>query len=173
MYRGSFRTQTTRMKNWNYASDAVYFVTICTHGRSAWFGDVVDAAIDHTTLGLVASHLWLEIPMHFQNVQCDEFIVMPDHIHGILKFDLPSSVETRHGASLRINQFGSLQQHSLSLVINMYKGAVTRWCRRNAMEDFRWQSRFHERHIRSTSELRRVRTYVRNNPIHHSLFDDA
>ena len=188
-YRDRFRIQSTRMRGWDYASDSVYFITICTKGRGAWFGDVVDATMDHTVLGLVAQYFWERIPHHFPHVDLDVFIVMPDHVHGALIFRSSEGVqccppvETRHGsgvssaetrytaslqnsiASLRKgNVFGPLKKGSLQSVINVYKGAVTRWAHANDIPDFRWQSRFYEHRIRSHSELQNTRLYINENP---------
>ena len=187
LYRDRYRIPSARMRGWNYTSDAVYFLTICTKGRGAWFGDVTEENMDHTLLGLVAEKYWLGIPNHFPCVRCDAHVVMPDHVHGILifgsaerchDFDNRLSVETRHGASLlnktaslqktfQTNRFGPLPPNSLQLVINMYKGTVTRWCRKNDFDDFRWQPRFYERRIRSFSELKNIRLYIKDNPSQH------
>jgi len=73
------------------------------------------------------------------------------------------AVETRHGASLR--QFGALQRHSLSAIINHYKSAVTRFCKKRKIINFSWQSRFYDRIIRNEYELQNIRDYIYYNPV--------
>jgi REP element-mobilizing transposase RayT len=101
-------------------------------------------------------------------VQVDAFILMPDHLHGILLFDKTdangANEETRSVASLQAyeNQFGP-QSRNLASVLRGFKSAVTTYARHHKM-DFQWQARFHERIIRSQSELERIQKYIATNP---------
>ena len=90
---------------------------------------------------------------------------MPNHIHGIIIIN--DSVETRDRVSLR--QFGSTLKNSLSLVINQYKGSVTRFAHKNGNQDFAWQPRFYDHIIRNDKDLHRIRTYIQNNPLKWEL----
>ena len=85
-----------RLTDWNYSSEGVYFITICCHDRQSYFGRINNNKIILSEIGLIASQYWLEIPDHFLHVKLDEFVVMPNHIHGILIFDY-SLAGTRHG----------------------------------------------------------------------------
>ena len=118
-------------------------------------------------MGCDVHQCWNGIPQHFPFVILDSFIVMPDHVHGILIINKHlSPVETRHGASLRepINQFGPLQIQSLQLVVNQFKSACTRRIRQ-FFPEFRWQSRFYDRIIRDDRGMDRIRDYIECNPI--------
>ena len=83
-YKGKYRIDSTRLPAWSYASNAGYFVTICTDGKKCFFGEVVQGEMQLSAIGEIAQKLWYEIPNHFSNCQIDSFCVMPNHIHGIL-----------------------------------------------------------------------------------------
>ena len=114
-------------------------------------------------IGLVARQLWYEIPQHFQHVKLDEFIIMPNHIHGIIILDY-SLVGPRHGMAHNTNQFSHPVKNSVSVIINQYKSSVKRWCNKNGFIDFQWQSRFYDRILRNEEAMKTVRDYIFHNP---------
>ncbi len=73
-----------RLKRYDYTQRGAYFVTICTHQRNCLFGEIVDGEIKLNTNGEIARGSWLSIPRHFKNVELDEFVIMPNHLHGII-----------------------------------------------------------------------------------------
>jgi REP element-mobilizing transposase RayT len=73
-----------RLKVYDYTQQGAYFVTICTHQRNCLFGEIVDGEIKLNTNGEIARDSWLSIPRHFKNVELDEFVIMPNHLHGII-----------------------------------------------------------------------------------------
>ncbi len=83
-YKGKYRIDSTRLPAWSYASNAGYFITICTDGKKCFFGEIVQGEMQRSPIGEIAHKLWYEIPNHFSNCQIDSFCVMPNHIHGIL-----------------------------------------------------------------------------------------
>ncbi|MFW9262174.1 hypothetical protein [Nostoc sp. CALU 546] len=83
-YKGKYRIDSTRLPAWSYASNAGYFVTICTDGKKCFFGEIVQGEMQRSPIGEIAKKLWYEIPNNFSNCQIDSFCVMPNHIHGIL-----------------------------------------------------------------------------------------
>ncbi|MHC0065598.1 transposase [Nostoc sp. UIC 10890] len=83
-YKGKYRIDSTRLPAWSYASNAGYFVTICTDGKKCFFGEIVQGEMQRSPIGEIAHKLWYEIPNSFSNCQIDSFCVMPNHIHGIL-----------------------------------------------------------------------------------------
>jgi REP element-mobilizing transposase RayT len=115
------------------------------------------------------NRLWYEIPNHFNNVKLDEFVIMPDHIHGIIVLNEMSRGNTpsgRHTPWPGPTGIGPLKSHSLSSIINQYKGSVVRQCKKLGFE-FYWQKRFYDRIIRSTQALDNTRKYIINNPFIH------
>ena len=73
-----------RLKNYDYASSGAYFVTIVTHGRQCLFGQIVDGQMRLNEWGAIAERCWMEIPQHYPYVILDAFVIMPNHIHGII-----------------------------------------------------------------------------------------
>jgi REP element-mobilizing transposase RayT len=103
-------------------------------------------------LGIIAEKFWREIPDHFPNIKLDEFIIMPDHIHGILIINRDYSV-----------QASKLDASTIGIIINQFKRICTITIKTRGF-DFAWQSRFHDHIIRTNSELNRIRKYIRENP---------
>ncbi|MDJ0595018.1 MAG: hypothetical protein QNJ72_34410 [Pleurocapsa sp. MO_226.B13] len=116
-------------------------------------------------VGRIALKNWQDIPNHFNGVCLDEYVIMPNHIHGIIIINRPNNVETRYIASLQSSKFAPLKPGSLQTIVHAYKASVTRWCRRNDDDIFRWQPRFYDRIIRNGRELNNVRQYIINNPV--------
>lgn len=83
-FRNKYRTDTIRLKNYDYSSNGYYFITICTKNRVHYFGKIIDQKMELSEIGKIAHKCWLEIPNHFPFVVLDESIIMPDHIHGIV-----------------------------------------------------------------------------------------
>ncbi len=166
LYQEKYRIKSLRLPHWDYSSDGWYFITICTKNMVECFGEVRNFIMGLSDAGCIATKLWQEIPKHFDNVRLDEWVVMPNHLHGIIQIYNPPSVETRHGASLRWNEnkFGPLPPKSLQSIINHFKGAVTNWCRNNGHQNFTWQPLFYDHIIRNEKSLNRIRKYIYDNP---------
>lgn len=86
-YRNKYRIPSARAPWWDYGLNSPYFVTICTSDREHFFGDISDGSLNANELGLIASRVWHEIPTHFPYARLGEFVVMPNHVHGILCID--------------------------------------------------------------------------------------
>lgn len=129
-------------------------------------------------VGKMVERCWQEIPQHFPFVKLDEFVVMPNHVHGVIIIAKPDAVETHDDASLPQapdkpnvktcdaslpNKFGP-QSKNLASVIRGFKIGVKKWTTMNGI-DFEWQSRFCDRVIRNEKELLNVRNYIRYNPL--------
>ncbi len=83
-FKNKYRIQSTRLQNWDYGWNAGYFVTICTANRQCYFGEIQNNKMVLSNIGVIADILWFEIENHAQNVELDAFVVMPNHIHGII-----------------------------------------------------------------------------------------
>ena len=86
-FRGTYRIPSARAQWWDYGRDGIYFITICTHNRKFYFGDIKDGKMILSQVGVLADVFWHEIPNHAKNVTLCEFKVMPNHIHGIIILD--------------------------------------------------------------------------------------
>lgn len=139
--------------------------------------------------GIIADILWYEIPNHAPFVELGDFVVMPNHIHGILILNKPdavgtghaavgtghaavetghANVETGHALSLQStigrNRFQNIGKNTVSSIIASYKSAVTKHANRLGLENG-WQPRFHDHVIRNDREYQRISDYIINNPM--------
>ena len=172
-YKNSYRSKSLRLQNWDYSSSGAYFVTLCTKNREKLFGEIVDNRIHLSHIGMIADILWYEIKNHSRNFQLGEFMVMPNHIHGILIIDHADAdmVETRHALSLRdqqqsrlaTNRFQNQGKNTISSIIGGYKSAVTKHARRLGF-DFGWQRNYWEHIIRNEQSYQHISEYIQNNP---------
>jgi REP element-mobilizing transposase RayT len=167
LFRNKYRVESARKPYWDYTLPGWYFVTICTQNRRPYFGRVVREAMNLSVLGEYASQCWQEIPTHHVNVAIDEFIVMPNHVHGIIVISGPGKLPPM-GKRNEISRIPALAEihpkaGSLGAVVGSFKSAVTRWCALRELT-FAWQPRFHDRIIRGRKSLKAVREYIRDNP---------
>ena len=79
-----FSDKSLRRPYWDYRKDGAYFITICTKNRVRYFGEVIEGKMELSSLGVIANTLWNEIPEHTRNCRLGAFVIMPDHVHGIL-----------------------------------------------------------------------------------------
>src|SRR5689334_7839450 len=169
-----YRNESTRLKKRDYGAPGIYFITLCTQYRQNYLGRIEcnvplgsnvgtqnfaflqdNISVDLTRMGNIAHQYWMEIPNHFPFVILDEFIVMPDHVHGLLQIYKPGYRDYQS------NTFGP-QSQNLASVIRGYKAAVKKYATLNDLE-FTWQPRYHERIIR-TNEMNTIRNYIKDNP---------
>ncbi|MBN2087388.1 hypothetical protein JW758_03500 [Candidatus Peregrinibacteria bacterium] len=91
LYKEKFRIKSTRLPNWDYSNDGWYFITICTKKMVNHFGEVRNFVMGLNEIGCIATKYWQEIPNHFKNVRLDEWVIMPNHVHGIIIIDKPQN----------------------------------------------------------------------------------
>lgn len=181
-----------RLKGYDYSRAGAYFVSVCTHDRICLLGDVISGVVQLSPIGTAALECWMKIPQHFADVELDEFIIMPNHVHGIIFIqndDVHTNVQNVGVQYIEPLQRISLQnesrrdepkqhqyQHvisrSIGSIIRSYKSAVTRWCKQHRYEHFRWQRNYYERIIRNERELYEVRKYIINNPMKWELDEE-
>nr|WP_317208133.1 transposase [Tenacibaculum ovolyticum] len=90
-FKNKYRISSTRLQNWDYASNGAYFITICTKNREHYFGEIENKEMQLTEVGKLAETYWMEIPEHFPFVTLGNFVIIPNHMHGILIIDKPTS----------------------------------------------------------------------------------
>lgn len=98
-FQNKYRIQSSRLRNWDYRSNAAYFVTICTCHWECFFGTIENDEMVLSEIGIHANQCWMDIPNHFSFVSLGEFVVMPNHVHGIIiinKYDKKSSDSNIH-----------------------------------------------------------------------------
>jgi putative transposase len=172
-----------RLKGYDYTQPGAYFVTVCTHRREFLFGDVVNGEVVMNGFGAVVDYQWRQIPRFSPNTMLDEFVVMPNHFHGIVIIvGDETNVGAKHpclnsGKADGIDTGGCFaptteRPHgtapgSLSAVIQNFISVTTRKINRMRRTPGRklWQRNYHEHIIRNDAELNRIREYIRNNPL--------
>ena len=92
-YQNKYRVASARAQWWDYGWNGAYFITICTHHREHFFGEVDNGTMRLSRTGVVADILWHQIPHHAPFVELGDFVVMPNHIHGIIILDKPDRGE--------------------------------------------------------------------------------
>jgi len=103
-YRGKRFHNSLRYPGRDYSRPGKYFVTICTANKTEWFGKIINAEMQLSKIGSIAFRLWCEIPTHFPYITLDEFVIMPNHLHGIIiinKSDKNPVVGSLHATNLR------------------------------------------------------------------------
>lgn len=186
LFKNKFRVETIRHQEWDYSREGFYFVTICTKDKVNLFGEIKGGKMVLNKLGEIVKNEWSRTKIIRKNVELDEFIVMPNHIHGIIVIEYNiNNVETHgnaslgnvgfetHGnASLREgykNKFGP-QSNNLSAILRGFKGASVKTIRKEFPDiNFSWQERFYDRIIRDENELSKIRQYIFDNPLKWEL----
>lgn len=153
LYLNKYRTRNPRLPYWDYSSDGRYFITILIKNRERLLGSVVNKVLILSEVGQIVEQCWFELPLHYSNLQLGAFVIMPDHIHGIMIIN-NSMLKT-----------GS-ERHELAEFIRGFKTFSTR--RINEMNNTPtrriWHSRYYERLIRNEKEYATVEQYIKTNP---------
>ncbi|MCJ7509237.1 MAG: hypothetical protein MUO85_11035 [candidate division Zixibacteria bacterium] len=164
-FREKYRIPSARLLHYNYSKNGVYFVTICTKNFECYLGEVVNDKMILSEIGKITDEYWREIPKHFPFVKLDAFVVMPNHLHGILIID--KTVETQNLASLQKNKFGP-QSQNLASIVRGFKIGVKKYAVIHNIS-FGWQPRFYDHIIRNNKSLNGIREYIQNNPLKWEL----
>ncbi|SEG28439.1 REP element-mobilizing transposase RayT [Halpernia humi] len=174
-FRNKYRISSVRLQSWDYSANGAYFLTICTANRENYFGKVVNGEMILNDLGLIAQNIWLEIPVQFPFVELGNFVIMPNHIHGILIIN-NKPVETRFIACQIESEEKVIQKkggitgiknpmlhQNISTIIRWYKGRCTFEINKIS-SGFKWQPRFYDHIIRNSKSFENIQKYIENNP---------
>jgi len=163
-YQHKYRISSARLKEWNYGAEGSYFITICTKRREHFFGEIINNEMQLSYLGKVVEDEWLKT---FElrpdmKLEMGEFIVMPNHFHGIIIIG-ENEYNTGRDAMHGVSTFGP-QSKNLGSILRGFKSAVTTNARKRGNTDFNWQPRFHDHIIRDEASFERIQYYIANNP---------
>lgn len=168
-----YKSESIRLKNWNYC-EGIYFITICTKFKEEYFGRIHRGNLVLNDIGKITDDYWKQIPLHFKNVTLDKFIIMPNHIHGIIYIKDYSPKIRRDVALQRLYQYKgkkinmcikSPQPGSLPTIIRSFKSACTKTINMKfPSKKFAWQSRYYEAIIKDKKQLQQIRNYIQTNP---------
>ncbi|MCR4304252.1 MAG: transposase [Gallionella sp.] len=167
-----------RLKGYDYSLEGAYFVTICAHGKACLFGDVIGDEMKVNELGRNVQAVWNDLPVHYPHVATDAFVVMPNHVHGVIVIRAggceaagypmahvvnfsPDHAERRAGLKP-----APTARHGLSEIIRGFKTFSAR-----RVNEFRestgtslWQRNYYDHIIRNDADYNRIAEYIANNP---------
>ena len=157
------RRRSLRLPRFDYTQQGAYFVTVCTRNRACLFGEILNGEMQLNDIGRVAHRTWEEISTHFPQVERDAWVVMPNHVHGIIVIVGPPAGAT-HASPLQ--RPSGPPKRSIGAIVGSYKSAVSK--RINTMRGTPgvsvWQRNYYEHVIRTESALHRIRHYITDNP---------
>jgi putative transposase len=178
-----------RLKGYDYSSEGAYFITICINNRECLLGKIVrvdtkfsaDTGVCPCTeivlsnAGQMITDIWHQIPAYYANIDIDEFVVMPNHLHGIVIINKDNSIKDTNPLKMfRLGQTQGSAPTNLSLpdIVNRFKTMTTRiyidgvenrgW---KAFNKKLWQRNYFEHIIRDDDDLNRIREYIQFNPV--------
>jgi len=161
-----------RLQGYDYSGEGLYFVTICVQDMKCLFGKVVDGEVILNDAGKIAKQCWLDIPTHFPHVTIHEFIIMPNHIHGILEITQSVGVNNHSPDKDDIPSFKSPSK-TIGSVIRGFKIGITKWFRNNQRTNNYsslkptksiWQRNYYEHIIRNNTSYMNIAKYIQSNP---------
>jgi putative transposase len=161
-----------RLKDHDYSRTGAYFVTIVTYARESLFGSVLDAEVLLNDAGRMVYATWAETRSVRPNVALDEFVLMPNHLHGILVIN--ESLASIRPAGLVAAAAHGPMSGSLGAIVGQFKALTTK--RLNAMRRSPgirvWQRNYYEHVVRDDTDLERLRAYIAANPARWSEDDE-
>jgi REP element-mobilizing transposase RayT len=162
--------RSVRLRGFDYRADAAYFVTIVTFGRTSLLGAVVDGSIRLSAVGELVEAGWGAVAQSSPHVRLDSFVVMPNHIHGVLVVeDNPRAKHSRvaNASPLHRPPPKGTPGGSISAIVQNFKATTTR--RVHSLPTTKglrlWQRGFYDHVIRDETDLARIRVYIEDNPL--------
>ncbi len=177
-----FRRRSFRLRDYDYGQPGFYYITICTKDRKAMLGNVVNGEMYLNNAGSVAQSVWLSLPQRFSHVKLDQYIVMPNHLHGIIElvesetnriiptqpiatpFNHPAFASAQFIAPTTTKVDSMDRTAPLGEIVRAFKAATIRLIRTMIRPDFAWQADYYDHIVRNDKDLDRIRTYILNNP---------
>jgi putative transposase len=161
--------RSVRLRDYDHSSPGFYFVTVCAHQKRSLFGRIISARPELSRLGQIAHETWVGIPMHFAHVNLHTFVIMPNHVHGIIEIGCQAGAQ--HAAPLQEHPSVEVCRHavsrrSLSAIVRSFKAATTTGARieLNCKGEI-WQRNYFDRLIRDGRELSDASRYIAENPM--------
>ncbi|MDP2857789.1 MAG: hypothetical protein Q8P50_07410 [Bacillota bacterium] len=169
------RRRSIRLRGYDYSQPGAYFVTVCSEDRQCIWGDIAEGQMKRNLLGDVVLACWANLPHHFPYVELDAFVVMPNHVHGIVvithRRGEASGPNTRTPGlaapdATPLPHPDGTRPGSLGAIVQNFKSVSTR--RINTMRSAPgapvWQRNYYEHVVRNERELDRIRQYIILNP---------
>ena len=161
------RRRSIRLKGYDYRQAGAYFLTICTYRHTPLFGMIRNGRMAHNALGKIVRDSWLSMPENRSNLSLDQFVVMPNHVHGII---LVGETDATEMSPLQCPSSpatpGKLSSDSLGTVVGQFKSVVTKRAKTQSLMPPSpvWQRNFYDHIIRDEASLNKIRAYIIENP---------
>ena len=166
------RRRSIRLRDYDYAQAGAYFVTIVAKDRACLFGEVVSGEMRGNGFGGDVRSVWDGLPSHYPGVECDEFVVMPNHVHGILLLNVgagfkPARPESPPTTATRAGFKPAPTSRGLPEIVRGFKSFSARAVNvaRGVLGAPVWQRNYYEHVVRGEDEMNRIREYIVNNPL--------
>lgn len=168
-----------RLKGYDYSVAGAYFVTICAQGRECLFGEIVDGTMELNNSGRMAENVWLALPERFPDMVVDEFVIMPNHFHGVIvcigrgESRIRPKIKGDHKdqGDHEDRPYGTAEG-SVGRIVQAFKSLTTnayiRGVKQSDWPPFAgrlWQRNYYERIVRNDDELNAARKYILDNPM--------
>ena len=166
-----------RLPGYDYSQIGQYFITICAYEMRNVFGKIANGAVVLNVIGRIAIDCWREIPEHFTHIALDAYVIMPNHLHGILTIRRSQTTQSRgsigdgHGCPVplqpRLEHFQRPSVGAIPTILRSYKQSVTHLARRRLTKPSLviWQSNYYERVLRDGNEFAQASRYIFENPM--------
>ena len=160
---GTPHRRSIRLKGYDYSRAGAYFVTICTQDRRCLFGEITAKIMRLNDPGRMIQTVWYELPQHYPGVDIDAFVIMPNHIHGIIDLNI-GDVGQPQGVAPTTMSLPDVVHRLKSLTTTRYRKGVERqdWL---PFPRRLWQRNYYEHVIRDEGDLNQLRQYITSNPL--------
>lgn len=158
----------TRLRHYDYSSAGAYFVTLCTFQKQQLFGEIVEGEMVLNEIGSIVHFEWKQTEVIRPTIVMDVFVVMPNHLHGIVIFE--NNHSTINDVNDNVGAYSCAPLHhprrSLGSFVSQFKATTTKQINisRGTPQTPVWQRNYHEQIIRNDKELNSVREYIQYNP---------
>ncbi len=178
-YNFDFRhRRSMRLQGYDYSQGGMYFVTVCTQNRECLFGEIIDGQMILKDSGRMVESVWGELQVRFNHIQLGQFVVMPNHIHGIFVLHRrgapcvrPDTSGNHRPGEHKVRPYGTLPD-TVGRIVQAFKSMTTYeytiGVKQHGWPPFPgklWQRNYYEHIIRNEDELNRIREYIANNPM--------
>ena len=169
--------RSTRLTGYNYSQAGAYFLTLCSLDRQCIFGDILDGNVKLNEYGKIIHACWHHLPQRYSRASLDAFVIMPNHIHGILMID-DDNVGAIHELPLQNESLPEYPKQRRKMLIPQMIG----WFKMNSAKQINqisdrpgypvWQRNYYDHIIRDETELTKIRDYIINNPLNWKTDED-
>ena len=162
----SHHRRSIRLKGYDYSNNGYYFITICSKNRECIFGNLIVGAllacaqdrIELSIAGKIVDKHWNNIPNEYENIYLDEYIIMPNHIHGIVIIDKDNGAQASSAPTISQIMRSFKSKSGIEYLKHIKDNDLN-------LSGKLWQRNYYEHIIRDENELEQIRTYIVNNPI--------